>query len=77
MSKKSLTSTQIKVNFSISTDNDRALLFVLLFIWLCRSVAYRVGYEAKVVTQDLREALGFTTKVFLIGFNSIVWGMGL
>ena len=74
---QTLSSTQINVNLKINTDNDAALMglyFVICFVWCNVS---HVKNELSLLASDFTDALKFAVKIFVIGFNSIVWGMGL
>ena len=65
--------TQITIKFQ--TDNDKFLLSLLFGFWFVQKTVCRVGYEFRMIVKYLEEALKFYQKIFVIGFNSLVWGL--
>ncbi len=66
---------QTQVTIKFTTDNDKFLLSLLFIFWLAQKTIYQSGYELRMMISDFVEALNFSGKVFVIGINSLAWGL--
>jgi hypothetical protein len=69
-------STQIQFNLTVNVNvnADKTLLLLAALITLA---IYQVAWakrELLLLWDDFTEALGFTSKVYVIGFKSLAWG---
>lgn len=75
--------TRIAVNVVIEDDTGvlvySILLVTQLFTFLGRAcrLVIAITSELSLLIIDLKAALDFTAKVFVIGFNSLAYGLGV
>ena len=68
----------------IIEDETGALAFSIFLMtslftcfWHLSQLLTTAGYELSLLVNDLKAALDFTTKVLVIGFNSVAYGLGV
>lgn len=69
-------STQIQFNLTVNVNvnADRALFLIAALVAFIAWQARRAERELVLLWGDFTEALGFTSKVYAIGFKSLAWG---
>jgi len=89
MSRVIVQSTQIAVslslNIQVQNENDTHLMTLRLVplttlffaLWSIRQSWSRFWFELAMMIDDIIGRLSIAGKVVSIGFNSLVWGMGL
>lgn len=73
-------STQIQFNLTVNVNvnADKTLLLLAALMTLAIYQVARVKRELSLLWADFTEALGFTSKVYVIGLKSLAWGfMGM
>ena len=75
--------TKLAVHIIVEDDTGvlaYSILFVanlFAYIWKIRQFVTANRREFSVLVTDLKTALDFTAKVFAIGFNSLIFGLGV
>lgn len=75
--------TKIAVNVIIEDDTGVLVCSILLitrlfaYLWRVSQVVIAIKRELFLLVNDFKAALNFTIKVFAIGFNSLVYGLGV
>lgn len=79
MSTALMKSTQIQFNLTVNVNvnADRTLMLLAALITLATWQVVRVKRELSFLASDFAEALQFTSKVYVIGFKSLAYGMGV
>jgi hypothetical protein len=69
-------STQIQFNLTVNVNvnADKTLLLLAALMTLPIYQVARAKHEMSLLWGDFTEALGFTSKVYVIGFKSLAWG---
>lgn len=70
-------STQIQFNLTVNVNvnADRPLLLLFALVAFIGWQVARVKRELSFLISDFTEAWRFTSKVYLIGFKSLAWGL--
>lgn len=75
--------TRLAVQIVIEDDTGTLALSILLttqvlaLLWQLGQRVISAGYELTAWVQDIQAALSFTTKVLVIGFKALSYGLGV
>lgn len=72
-------STQVQFNLTVNVNvnADKTLLLLVALVSLIGWQAKRVKRELSFLASDFTEAWRFTSKVYVIGFKSLAFGLGV
>jgi hypothetical protein len=68
------TQYQFNLTVNVNVNADRVLLLIVVLVTFIAWQVNRARRELSLLWADFTEALGFTSKVYVIGFKSLTWG---
>jgi hypothetical protein len=68
------TQIQFNVTVNVNVNADGALLLIAALVAFIAWKMNQVRLELSLLWDDFIQALGFTSKVYIIGFKSLAWG---